>query len=115
MDSSITKNCSTANAVTLARQADPVRRQVRTLISRINHQSRTHLHKAIASRAKARYTAQRLKLGIRATRVVNGMKILMFMGSEDRGGRAKNLRDSPLSVKATETSDERFRKKGEID
>lgn len=65
--------------MTLAHQV-PVQPRVLTLTSQKNQK---HLHKMIAYKAKALITAQKQKLGVKATLVVNGMKILIYTASED--------------------------------
>lgn len=83
--------------VTLALQVVPDQDLVLILI---NQRNRMHLHKVIASRAKVQITAQKQKLGLRMSLVVNGMRILTFMESEDPAVLGKSLKGLLHNVKA---------------
>jgi len=86
------KYCLAANAVTLALRAVPVPDQALTQKSQ---RSQMHLlHKAIASRAKARITAQKQSLELNMSLAVNGTRILTYMASGDRDGPGRNLTGS---------------------
>lgn len=79
-------NCLAAKAVTLALQP-PVRPQALTPKSQT---SQMPLHKVIAFKAKALTTAQKQNLGVKATLVVNGTRILIYMASGDPLAPEKN-------------------------
>lgn len=103
------KHYLTANAVTLALQVVPDQDQVLILI---NQRNRMHLHKVIASRAKVQITAQKQKLGLRMSLVVNGMKILTFMESEDPAVLGKSLKGLLHNVKAIVIVARNLKKRG---
>lgn len=98
-----------ADAATLARRAVPV--PDRALI-RKNQTNRMHLHKVIASRAKAPITAQKQSLELSMSLVANGTRILTYMASGDPDVPGKNLIDSPQIARVTAIAARNLRKKG---
>ena len=96
----------------------PVRRQVQIQKnltnpkSLLNLKNQTHLHKTIVIRAKARITAQKQNIDVKATLVVNGMRILIYMESEGPIGQGKSLKGSLHNEKAIAMVARKLRKKG---
>jgi len=73
------------------------------------------LHKAIASRAKARITALKQSLELNMSLVVSGTRILIYMASGDPGVPGRNLIDSRRIAKATVTVVKNLKRKGKCD
>lgn len=85
--------------VTLAPQVVPVPDQALTQKSQ---RSRTHLlHKVIASRAKARITAQKQSLELNMSLAANGMRILTYTASGDRDVPGRSPTGSRRIARAT--------------
>lgn len=84
--------------MTLARRAGPVPVPSQVLIQE-NQRSRMHLaHKVIASKAKARITAQKQNLEVNTKLIANGKKILIYTAFEDRGVPGRSLTGSPRAI-----------------
>lgn len=77
-----------------------------------NLKSQMQLHKMIIISAKTLITAQKQKVGIKATLVANGMRILIYMASEDPIGRGRSLKGSRHSEKVIVMGGRKLRKKG---
>lgn len=101
------------NAATLAPRAVPVPDRAPTLKSR---RSRMHLlHKAIASRAKARITAPKQSLELNMSLVASGTRILTYTASGGPGVPGRNLTGSRRIARATVTVARNLRRKGKCD
>lgn len=102
------------NAVTLAPRAVPVPDQALTRKSR---RSRMHLlHKAIASRAKARITALKQSLELNMSLVASGTRILTYTASGDPGVPGRNLTGSRRIARAIVTVvTKNLKRKGKCD
>lgn len=99
--------------MTLAPRAAPVPARAPTRKSRRN---RMHLlHKAIASRAKARITAPKQSLELNMSLVANGTRILTYMASGDPDVPGRNPTDSQRIARATVTVGKNLRRKGKYD
>lgn len=106
------KYCLAANAVTLAPRAVPVPDRALTQKSQ---RSQMHLlHKAIASRAKARITAQKQSLELNMSLAVNGTRILTYMASGDRDVPGRNLTGSRQIARATAMVARSLKRKGKL-
>lgn len=70
-----------------------------------------HLHKAIASKAKAPITAQRQSLELSMSLVANGTRILTFTASGDPDVPGRNPIDSRRVARATAIAARNLRKK----
>lgn len=98
------------NAVTLAPRAVPVPDRAPTQKSR---RSRMHLlHKAIASKVKARITAPKQSLELNMSLVANGTRILTYTGSGDPGVPGRSPTGSRRIARATVTVARNLRRKG---
>lgn len=73
------------------------------------------LHKAIASRAKARITAPKQSLELNMSLVASGMRILTYTASGDPGVPGRSLTDSRRIARATVTVARNLRRKGKCD
>lgn len=106
------KYCPAANAVTLAPQVVPVPDQALTQKSQ---RSRTHLlHKVIASRAKARITAQKQSLELNMSLAANGMRILTYTASGDRDVPGRSPTGSRRIARATAMVARSLKRKGKL-
>lgn len=101
--------CLAADAATLAPRAVPVPGQA--LIQR-NQKNRMHLHKAIASKAKAPITAQRQSLELSMSLVANGTRILTYTASGDPAVPGRSPIDSPQVARATAIVARNLKRKG---
>lgn len=73
------------------------------------------LHKAIASRAKARITAPKQNLELNMSLVASGTRILIYMASGDPGVPGRNPTGSRRIARATVTVAKNLRRKGKFD
>lgn len=101
------------NAATLALRAVPVPDLAPTRKSR---RSRMHLlHKAIASRAKARITAPKQSLELNMSLVASGTRILTYTASGGPGVPGRSPTGSRQIVRATVMVARNLRRKGKCD
>lgn len=101
------------NAATLAPRAVPV---PDLALTRKSRRSRMHLlHKAIASRAKARITALKQSLGLNMSLVASGTRILTYTASGDPGVPGRSLTGSRQIARATAIVARNLRRKGKCD
>lgn len=101
------------NAATLAPRVVLVPDQAPTRKSR---RSRMHLlHKAIASRAKARITAPKQSLELNMSLVASGTRILTYTALGGPGVPGKNLIGSQRIARATVMVAKSLRRKGKCD
>lgn len=70
------------------------------------------LHKAIASRAKARITAPKQNLELNMSLVASGTRIPIYMASGDPGVPGRNPTGSRRIARATVTVAKNLRRKG---
>lgn len=73
------------------------------------------LHKAIASRAKARITAPKQNLELNMSLVASGTRILIYMASGDPGVPGRSPTGSRRIARATVTVAKNLRRKGKCD